>query len=176
MWGGISITLTQGWQKFGDNFYTLRHKDWRDRAGTRDHIDGDDIFKVLGGRLKPRGVVVLDHEPSTEERERLERESRETNEAYRMGVVSSYEHRIREREITGQGNPRPSPYEDECYTKLGLTKPYSVEAMRAQRHPGEAAAREFRDAMVELLAERREAERKPDAKEATPDTPAVRSA
>jgi hypothetical protein len=54
-----------------------------------------------------------------------------------MKVVEWYENQVTEKQVTGKGRTTPTPYEDECYTYSASTKPYSVEAMRAQRHPGE---------------------------------------
>lgn len=155
MWGGISLNLPEKeWTKFPENFYTTRHKDWRDRQGTRDHVAGEDLFKALKGRFSGRGIIFLDHEPTDEERALLEKEAHDTNLAYRMTCIEQYEAAVREKEVTGHGRTTPTPYEDECYSILGLTKPYSVEAMRAQRHPGEAVGEQI-VAALERLEKRR---------------------
>jgi hypothetical protein len=72
-----------------------------------------------------------------------------------MTQVEWYENQVREKEVTGKGRTTPTPYEDECYTLLGLTKPYSVEAMRAQRHPGEAVGEQLVAALDRLMNRRR---------------------
>jgi hypothetical protein len=160
IWNGVQLpVLNKGqWVKLPDNFYNTIHKDWRDR-GTRTHIAMEDIARQInGGRYGARGVVCMDHEPTAAEKVAIEASSAEKNMAFRMTIVEGYENAVREREITGKGRSMPTPYEDECYTILGLTKPYSVEAMRAARHPGEAVGDQIVSALNRLL-ERREAER-----------------
>ena len=157
-WNGISIILKEKeWTKFPDNFYYVRHKDWKDKQGTREHVAGEDIMASLKVRANERGVIMLDHEPTTQEKRELEKQAADANLAFRMRVVEEYENAVREKEVTGHGRTKPTPYEDECYSMLGLTKPYSVEAMRAQRHPGEAVGEQI-VAALERLAKRREAE------------------
>src|SRR5260370_36275765 len=117
-----------------------------------------DFTKALIGRWGSGGVVVLDHEPSKDEKERIAREAKDANVALRMKVVEEYENALREKEVTGHGRTRPTPYEDECYPILGLTKPYSVEAMRAQRHPGEAVGEQI-VAALERLEQRRKSQK-----------------
>jgi hypothetical protein len=159
-WGGVRLPiLNKGeWMKLPDSFYNMRHRDWRDKSGVREHVAAADIAKALTARWGNRGVVVLDHEPSKQEQERSARESQDANLAFRMKVVEEYENAVREKEVTGHGRTRPTPYEDECYTRLGLTKPYSVEAMRAQRHPGEAVGEQI-VAALERLEQRKKAEK-----------------
>jgi hypothetical protein len=156
MWNGIQLPIVNAgeWMKLPDNFYTLRHRDWRDKSGVREHVSAAELTARLTGRWGSRGVVVLDHEPTKEEKARIAGESKDANLAFRMRVVEEYENAVREREVTGIGRTRPTPYEDECYTLLGLTKPYSVEAMRAQRHPGEAVGEQI-VAALERLEQRR---------------------
>ena len=158
MWNGVSIVVKEKeWTKFPEHFYNIRHVDWKDKRGTREHVAGEDLFKVLGARFANRGIIFLDHEPTSAEAAELEKKAHETNLAFRMKCVEEYENQVREREVTGHGRTTPTPYEDECYTILGLTKPYSVEAMRAQRHPGEAVGEQI-VAALERLEKRRAAQ------------------
>lgn len=148
MHAGVSINIQKGyWEKHPDSFYTMRHKDWRDKAGTREHVSGDEIQKVMSARYGVRGVIVIDHEPNGPERKELEALSQELNLKFRTGCVDWYEQQVREKEVTGQGRTRPTPYEDECYSILGLSKPYSVEAFKAQRNPGDEAAKRIASAI-----------------------------
>jgi len=165
VWGGVQLpVLNKGeWTKLSDSFYNMRHRDWRDKSGVREHIAAADMTKALTGRWGNRGVVVLDHEPSKEEKARIARESQDANLAFRMKVVEEYENAVREKEVTGHGRTKPTPYEDECYTILGLTKPYSVEAMRAQRHPGEAVGEQI-VAALERLEQRRKTQQSGNSK------------
>lgn len=159
IWNGIQLPiLNKGeWLKLPDNFYNLIHKDWRDKNGTRQHVAMEEIAKALNARWGRRGVICMDHEPTAAEKLVLEAQSAETNLAFRMTIVEGYENAVREREVTGKGRTTPTPYEDECYTLLGLTKPYSVEAMRAQRHPGEAVGEQIVAALSRLM-DRKKAE------------------
>lgn len=153
VWNGIQLPVLEmgKWQRIPDNFYNIRHKDWRDRSGTREHIAGEDIAARINEKWGRRGVIAMDHEPSGEERKKLEGDSLEKNMAFRMTVIEGYENAVREKEVTGKGRTTPTPYEDECYGMLGLTKPYSVEAMRAQRHPGEAVGEQMVAALERLF-------------------------
>lgn len=164
IWNGIQLpVLNKGeWTKLPDNFYNVIHKDWRDKGGSRVHVAMEDIaLQINKGRYGLRGVVCLDHEPTSAEKRQLEEESERKNMAFRMTIVEGYENAVREKEVTGKGRTTPTPYEDECYTILGLTKPYSVEAMRAQRHPGEAVGEQIVAAFERLEARRREQDKEP---------------
>jgi hypothetical protein len=166
MHAGIQLPPVEAkkWTKFQDNFYNTKHRDWRDRTGTREHVSGEDLFTVLRKRFANRGITFFDHEPSVTEKVMAEKECMEKNMAFRMAAVEAYENEVNEKKVTGHGRTKPTPYEDECYTLLGPTKPYSVEAMRAQRHPGEAVGEQI-VAALSRLQERREKEAVPaDAK------------
>lgn len=159
---GIQVVIPQQeWLQVPDNFYTLRHKDWRDRQGERVHVATADVMKYIKAHFQERGVVVLDHEPTAAEKTVYQLQSEQANRAFRMGAVEWYEGQVREKEVTGQGRTWPTPYENECYEVLGLTKPYSVEAMRAQRHPGEAVGEQIVNALERLDARRAAAAAKP---------------
>lgn len=128
------------WLEQPDNYYITRHKDWRDRPGSREHIASADMIKVIQARFAERGVIVLDHKPSTQEKEVAAELATELNLKFRTKCIDFYEAQRHEKEVTGQGRTKPTPYEDECYELLGLPKPYSVEAFRAIRQPGMEAA------------------------------------
>lgn len=164
MHAGVSLGQIKSgeWVKLPEGYSNIRHADWRDKKGTEDYVPASRIVKALDARFKSRGVVFIDHEPSREERITLEKQAHDINLVYRMSCVEQYEAQVREREVTGHGRTQPTPYEDQCYSVLGLTKPYSVEAMRAQRHPGEAVGEQI-VAALERLEQRRAAEsHKPD--------------
>lgn len=149
------------WISLPNYISTLHHRDWLDKKGTTGRVYMDDVAPAIRTKFGHRGVMVLDHEPTSEERKELERKSQELNLAWRMTVVEWYENQVREKEVTGKGRTAPTPYEDECYNILKLTKPYSVEAMRAQRHPGESVAENMVAALERLIA-RREQEKAAD--------------
>jgi hypothetical protein len=138
------------WVELPTSWTNVTHRDWMDRKGTRERILAEDIIKTITNRFAGRGLVILDHEPSAKEREKIEKDAADANVAFRMKAVEWYENQVREKEVTGYGRTTPTPYEDECYTMLGLTKPYSVEAMRAQRHPGEAVGEQIVAALDRL--------------------------
>lgn len=156
MHAGVQIIVEGGaWQRIEDKFYSFRHEDWKDRAGKRSRIAGDEVMETLANRFKDRGIVILDHEPTPEEKAKLEASSKALNDAFRMAQVEWYESQVEEKKVTGHGRTKPTAYEDQCYQLLGLTKPYSVEAMRAQRHPGEAVGEQI-VAALQRLEKRRE--------------------
>jgi hypothetical protein len=159
---GVQLTVKGGeWSELPNRWTNVTHRDWMDKRGTRENILAEDITKAITSRFASRGFVILDHEPSAKEKEKIEKEAAEANLAHRMKAVEWYENQVREKEVTGHGRTHPTPYEDECYTILGLTKPYSVEAMRAQRHPGEAVGEQIVAALDRLDKRRRDEAAKP---------------
>lgn len=152
------------WVKLPDSWTNMVHKSWTDKAGTRERVFIDDIVKAITSRFNLRGVILIDHEPSAAEKKDFERQSEEANLAFRMKAVEWYENQVREKEVTGQGRTTPTAYENECYEVLGLTKPYSVEAMRAQRHPGEAVGEQIVAALDRLEKRRLQQPAAPVAK------------
>jgi len=148
---GIQLTVKGGeWMELPSNWTNVMHRDWMDRKGTRERILVEDIVKAVVASKPGRGLVILDHEPSASEKAKVEKQAEEANRAHRMKAVEWYENQVTEKQVTGHGRTNPTPYEDECYTLLGLTKPYSVEAMRAQRHPGEAVGEQIVAALDRL--------------------------
>lgn len=145
------------WQELSESYYWRYKRDWTNKAGSREHVEGSSVMGVLSKRFEARGVIFLDHEPTKNEREVYALKSKSANDAFRMSCIEFYENQVREKEVTGHGRTQPTAYEDECYSILGLTKPYSVEAMRAQRHPGEAVGAQI-VAALEMLDKRRAAE------------------
>lgn len=152
------------WAKFPDNYFNLYHKDWRDRSGTRIHISGTDtegdkgeriagMASVLAARWGERGVIVLDHPPTAEEKAKLEPLSEELNRDFRSRIIHNFENE-RQMAIARQGQRHPTPYEEECYELLNVTKPYSAEALRAARDPGGQAADRIADAIAKALSDR----------------------
>ena len=158
-YAGITLPPLEAdkWMEIPENHYFKYHKDWTDKRGTREHVEGSAVVKVLAARFEKRGVIFLDHEPSKTEKEVLALKSKQANMAFRMSCVEFYENQVREKEVTGHGRTQPTAYEDECYSILAITKPYSVEAMRAQRHPGEAVGEQI-VAALDRLDKRREEE------------------
>jgi hypothetical protein len=158
-WGGATLPPipAKEWMKLPDSFDMLRRADWRDRQGTHYEIPITRFKGIIDARFAERGVVFLDHPPSNAEKETLEAVSAELNLQFRRSQVEWYESQVREKEVTGHGRTKPTPYEDECYSLLGIEKPYSAKALQAQRDPGRAAAKEIADAIAGAL-NRRESE------------------
>jgi hypothetical protein len=142
------------WTQLPSNWTNVKHRDWMDKRGTPERVLAEDLVKAILARFGERGLTILDHEPTSTEKESVAKKMADANIAHRMRAVEWYENQVREKEVTGTGRTKPTPYEDECYTMLGLTKPYSVEAMRAQRHPGEAVGEQIVAALERLAARR----------------------
>lgn len=140
------------WTKLPEHFKSLRHRDRADKQGTPYHVFISEIVEANRVRLEPRGVIFLDHEPTAEERAALEAQAAENNLKYRLGCVEEYETAMKEAEVNGR-TYRASTYVTECYKELDMERPGSVEALRAQRQPGEAAADRFA-ASLEKVFER----------------------
>jgi hypothetical protein len=148
--GGVTLPcLPKGqWLKLPDSFSTLRSYNWKQKP---EEVDIP-IRKFKGVIENPergfaeRGVILLDHEPTEVEKQRLERLSAELNQKFRKKHVEFYENQ-RQIALARQGTYPATPYVDECYEILRLEKPYSVEALQAQRSPGEKAAQQIADAI-----------------------------
>jgi|SRR5215471_1661074 len=160
-WNGVRLPLSAGWQKVQDSFSNFRRWNWKDRPvrDTATMADSEDdqgtpikgIAKVLEERWGSRGVIVLSREPKEHEKARYEKEANDANLAFRMKAVEAYEERLKQRAVGEKVSSQVTLYEDECYTILGITKPYSVEAMRAQREPGRVVAEDISNALERLM-------------------------
>lgn len=150
-WGGLTLPPVpkQKWTKLPDSLNTIRRSDWRDRQGTLIEIHISKFAGIVNANFAKRGVIFMDHEPTAEERARLESLSEDLNKTWRKECIQLYEDQVREKEVTGHGRTKPTPYEDECYSILNMTKPYSPEHFQAQRNPGMAAAQQIANAISE---------------------------
>lgn len=148
-WGGVCLPPIpkKKWMQLDDSYPTLMHRDWRDRAGTEVDIPIRRFKGIIDHRFASRGVIFIDHEPSPVEKEILEKKSEELNMAFRMECIRFYEDQVREKEVTGHGRTKPTPYEDECYDMLGMKKPYDPKTIQALRDPGATAAKEIAEAI-----------------------------
>jgi hypothetical protein len=147
-----------------DRFRSLRHHDRTDRQGHVYHVFADEIVKANEERLGPRGVLFSDHEPTAAEKTELEKEALERNLAFRLDQIQFYEESAKEAEANGKAL-KANTYVKECYEVLGMERPGSVQALRAQRQPGEAVADRFAAAMEKLIAH---------LSQPKPETPAVK--
>lgn len=149
--GGIALPFIpkNKWMQLPDTMATLRRQDWKDKHGQEVEIPIRKFKGIIDGRFAERGVVFLDHEPTDFEKQELRKVSAELNLEWRRQCIQWYEDQVREKEVTGHGRTKPTPYEDECYEVMGMEKPYSVEAMRAQRNPGQEAALKIAEAISE---------------------------
>ena len=139
------------WTRIDDRFASLRHHDRTDKQGHRYHVFADEIVKANQERLRPRGVMFTDHEPTAAEKAQLEQEALNNNLQFRMEVIQFYEDQVREHETGNPARTKPTTYELECYEVLGMERPYSVAAFKSQRQPGEAVAERFAAAMEQLI-------------------------
>jgi len=149
--GGVALPLIPKgtWLKLADSYPTLRRKDWRDKQGEEVEISVRRFKGIIENPERgfaERGVILLDHEPSSAEKEKLERLSAELNLKFRKKHIEFYENQ-RQIALARQGTYPATPYVDECYELLRMEKPYSVEALQAQRSPGEKAAQQIADAI-----------------------------
>lgn len=159
-WGGATLPPipAKKWTRLPDSFSMLIHRDWRDKSGYEYEIPVQK-FKpvVISGRFAERGVIWLDDPlPKDATLRELEAISERLNLKWRMSCIQNYEDQVREKEVTGHGRTKPTPYEDECFDVLKMKKPYSVDALQAQRDPGAAAAQMIADAISKALSRERE--------------------
>lgn len=134
------------WTKIEDRFKSLRHHDRTDKAGHVYHVFADEIVKANQERLRPRGVVFLDHEPTSAECVELAQQALSLNMQFRLDTIQGYEEAMKEAEANGR-TLKANTYVRECYELLNMEQPGSVAALRAQRQPGEAAAERFASAI-----------------------------
>lgn len=147
----IDPIAAKTWTVLPDRMKSLRHHDRTDRQGHVYHVFADELVKANAERMRPRGVVFLDHEPTAAERPALEKEAMELNMQFRLDAIQFYEESMKEAESQGR-TLKANTYVKECYTILGMERPGSVESIRAQRQPGEAAADRFAAALEKLVA------------------------
>lgn len=149
--GGVTLPIlpAKTWVELDQDdprYTTLRRRDWTDRQGTEVEVRLKAFMPIINSRFADRGVVMLDHKPSLEEREQLKVACEELNLKYRKKAVEFFENQ-RDMAKARQGTYDPTPYIDECYELLGMDKPYSLEAMKEQRRPGEQAAARIAEAL-----------------------------
>lgn len=156
------------WVRIPDKLRSLRHRDRTDKQGTIYHVFDDEIVKANQERLRSRGVLFTDHEPTAAEKAELEARAAKLNMQFRIDAIQNYEESMREAEANGR-TLKANTYVKECYELLQLPRPGSAEAIRAQRQPGEDVADRIVAALEKLLS------RKPDATPPTAKT-AVKAA
>jgi hypothetical protein len=149
--GGVALPLLPKgqWLELPDSFLTIRRGDWRDKQGTEVEINTRRFKAIVANPERgfaERGVIMLDHKPSDDEKKNLEKVSAELNLKFRKKHIEFYENQ-RQIALARQGTYPATPYVDECYEILKMEKPYSVEALQAQRSPGEKAAQQIADAI-----------------------------
>lgn len=159
------------WTRIDDRFRSLRHHDRTDKQGHVYHVFADEIVKANQERLRPRGVIFTDHEPTAAEKSTLEQDALNANLQFRMEAIQFYEDQVREHETGNPARTKPTTYELECYEVLGMERPYSVAAFKSQRQPGEAVAERFSAALEKLVAHLSQKEA-PSAKTAHTSKPA----
>ncbi len=142
------------WTQLPNTYSTMRHRDWVDKQGFRDtiFIDEDFIQRLRDLGWEQRGFIFMDHKPSQVEAHQAQVESKRLNDVFRQRRIDDFEHEAKAREMRG-AYVQPLPYVEECYEILGIAKPYSVEALKAQRQPGEEAAIKIARAIKDALAD-----------------------
>lgn len=146
------------WTQLPDEFLTIRRQDWKDKRGTEVEVPVKRFKAVVDNPdrgFAERGVIMLDHEPSASEKAKLASLSEELNLKFRKKAIEFYENQ-RQMALARQGTYEPTPYIDECYDILSMKKPYSMEALKAQRDPGAAAASQIAEAIAGALKKDRE--------------------
>lgn len=156
-WNGIQVVIPkQEWIKLDDIYRYRYHENWTDTMGKQMVVTGSEVADYIKKKYENRGVIVLDHEPSDPEIDAAPKVVKDLNLEYRRKAVMHYESE-RDKVANGkEGRVTPTPYEDECYDLLGIPKPYSLETLRDQRRPGEAATERLA-AMVAKMLEKKEA-------------------
>lgn len=139
------------WFKLPEKSSRKLYADYQDRIGS-DHIVFDwQMADFINAHWAKRGVVVVHEREKDANQENIETDAAKANVEFRRGVIEQFEFQLKERQVTGYGRNQPTPYELECYELIGLPKPYSIEAYRAERMPGDVAAAKIADAIERAL-------------------------
>lgn len=150
--GKESCIVPKGrWAEVVDSQTTHRRENWK-APRIEVEISAAKFKPIIDSRFSERGVIMINHAPSDAERKHLEAVSATTNSGFRKRAVEFFESQRKSAEAR-QGTYEPTPYIDECYEILGMRKPYSMEALRAQRDPGREAAIDIANAMKQGQAE-----------------------
>lgn len=145
------IIPKQKWVEVVDVQTTKRRADWRSPA-VEVEISASRFKPIVDSLFADKGVVMLNHQPTDTEKKHLEGVSASNNQSFRRRAVEFFENQ-RQIAIARQGTYDPTPYIDECYEILGMRKPYSMEALRAQRDPGREAAQDIAQALRDARKE-----------------------
>lgn len=131
-------------------FTTFHRPDWTVKKANLHYINVrlKQFLPVVKSQFAERGVAMLDHEPSKEEKAAIEKACAENNLAFRKRAIEFFEQQV-ELAKANKGMYPPTPYIDECYDILKIKKPYSLEALKEQRSPGEEAAARIATAIAE---------------------------
>ena len=153
---GVALPFlpAQTWVELPEGFESNYRPDWKS-AKREIEISIKKFKPVVDKDFAQIGVVMLDHKPSDVEKAELEAKSFDLNCQHRKRAIEFYEENVaiaRDR----QGRYPTSPYVDECYDVLSMRKPYSMEALKAQRDPGASAAKQIADAITGAMAKDRE--------------------
>jgi len=155
---GVTLPVLPGktWVELDEDdprFTTFHRQDWTVKKANLHYINVrlKQFMPIVNGkesRFALRGVVMLDHEPSAEEKARLEKACAQNNLEFRRKAIEFYEQQA-ELAKANKGTYPPNPYIDECYDILKIKKPYSLEALKEMRSPGEEAASRIAAAIAE---------------------------
>lgn len=155
----LSPIPAKKWMQLPESFPTIRRRSWKD---PKEDVEVpirkfQGVVDAKDGGFSAMGVIMLDHEPSANEKKQLEAASYDLNMKHRKRAIEFYEQQVKAAEAR-QGTYPVTPYIDECYHMLNIKKPYSVEAMQAQRDPGAESANKIAEAIsAALKADRQEA-------------------
>lgn len=126
---------------------------WNDAdfIGNQISFSDVDFAAWINANYGPIGVVAIPEHVFSDDKKRkaAEQEARNRNIEYRKKTLEEFEQQLHERKITGKGRAKPTKYEEECYDILGWPKPYSLDALKAERMPGAVAAQQIADAILE---------------------------
>lgn len=136
----------------------LRRKEYQDFMDTQGHeivVNASQLADGLNSLFGHRGVIVVhEAELKGDGKKTLEEAAKQKNLEFRAEVLREFEYQLKERTVTGHGRAKPTPYEEECYDLLQWPKPYDLDALRAQRQPGYAVARDIAAALEESALRR----------------------
>lgn len=140
------------WWTLKKVYTTLVHRDFEDKQGSIKSAIDDDIALFINQQWGHRGVAVVAEEELTTSQAKMEDMCKAANRTYRETTLRDFERQLEAWRVGQPGRAKPTAYEEECYQVLGWPAPNSVEALRAQRMPGEAAAERMMDAFEKVVA------------------------
>lgn len=113
-----------------------------------------DLANFINGVYGHRGVLCVPEEMYQTQREQVEEFARATHIKYLNDMMEEFETQRDARIASGTGRMLPTLREQAAYESTGRPRPYSAQAVEAQRDPGANVAKKITEALEKFIASR----------------------